>query len=69
LVIVSQGWGTAGKAATVYFWNLDDGAIVKILQLSARIRFELDGEFYEKLNPSTIVESVYPAFLSNTKGE
>jgi len=64
-VTSAPGWGAFGKPATVRFWNSDDGSVVKIFQVNIEGEFELEDKFYEKLNPRTIVEFVYPAFMSS----
>jgi len=58
VIVSAPGWGAAGRPATVYFENGEQGSSVTIVQPYSG---KLEDRFYEKLNPKTIVEFLGPA--------
>ncbi|MGP8070193.1 MAG: caspase domain-containing protein [Candidatus Bathyarchaeia archaeon] len=59
--VSAPGWGAAGEPATVYFSNSEKESVIKILQKQYS-SYEIAEDFYEKLNPKTLVEFLKSAF-------
>lgn len=64
IIVSAPGWGATGAPATVYFENSGEGSSIRIFQRCYNAD-RLEEDFYEKLNPETIVEFIGSAFATD----